>query len=1326
MKAVLGLVLMSVLVVVVVVVVLVLVLVLVPVSVLLVSPGWSDASIADGGGDKESGGGPMCRISSMGLPFLVWVTGSMSPGGGSSIVGGRSGCGAEEAEGGGGGGVGVPWAVALASSCPSGFSSSLFDSGLESSTRTGSMPFPARLAKAACLPAEGVVKRAACWQHAGNGGNAEGLRREARARTACDAAGSVQRPLVRKRCGYRKFDADAKTTDPPLIERSSSIKSYTTSHATYPKLRVFYRRHQHADNLPTSPAPVPLLVFIHGLGGSVAQFNPLLTSLTPIASCLAVDLPGCGVSEFEPRNWDAYSANAIVELLETVIEDHRDVAAGQGVVLIGHSMGSSLAALLANPRDPKTRLHKHVLGLVAICPTAGQFTQDRVRILRAALCIPGFIFDLWRAWDRRGGLESPSVRRFVGSDADAESKRLQHMYNCQSKTPVWRRMAWGAVPTYSKGVPSNGIAALDVWAGLDIPVFLVGGADDQVVPPGEVDKIASVLTDKKPESPPTTNGNGVGQITVRAPATNGTAGIPDLPLHPKKVVVSTKLPSPAGHGLLYAPPTVPILAGLISDFLSSHITGRLSLGWQLQYLCRDGKWDVKNLEKWRNVAPVSAPIGGVFRAIKTLREVDEEHCPRVFVQKWGGIIKDVIDISHDNPVYDPRGLEQGGIHYHKYGTLSKVPPNDAEIEGFIDLVDKIRADQKEQAKAKGWDEGYVVGVHCHYGFNRTGFLIACYLVERCGLTAKEAIEEFAKARPNGIRHEHFRDRLYVRYSGSPRSERSPLLADRPRNSEDSTRRAEEEDAALHGTALPPSSSGRTTGLREVVLFAWALLATAGVIVLAVVLQHRNSTSTSPSHPLPPITPGDPAAGGPWSTTTKKPKRNLIFMVSDGMGPASLSLTRSFRQFTASLPIDDVLTLDAHFWGTSRTRSSNSLVTDSAAGATAFSCGRKSYNGAISTVPGFRPCGTMDEIALQEVGEGPLGRSVDLILGGGRCHFLANGTQGSCRADDVDVVGIAKEKHGWEYKNDRAGFDELRLGRNVSLPMLGLFASGDVPFEIDRRNMADVYPSLSEMATTALTALEEATKDSDQGFFLMIEGSRIDHAGHINDPAAQVREVLEYDKAFKIVVDFLKKSDTEGVLVATSDHETGGLSTAWQAPNELPVYNWYPTVLAKANASAEYCSFLLRDHIATAPQESKRSLIGWINEALVTRRLGITDALEAELTDLATNPELATVIFSRMVSERAHIGWSTHGHSAVDVNIYSSGGAAAEKIRGNVENTDVGKFLSEYLDVDVEEITKELEEKLKGRPAIGHAEAQREGEDVAETGGHPVEWLKQLA
>ncbi|PTB81671.1 hypothetical protein M440DRAFT_698, partial [Trichoderma longibrachiatum ATCC 18648] len=77
------------------------------------------------------------------------------------------------------------------------------------------------------------------------------------------------------------------------------------------------------------------------------------------------------------------------------------------------------------------------------------------------------------------------------------------------------------------------------------------------------------------------------------------------------------------------------------------------------------------------------------------------------------------------------------------------------------------------------------------------------------------------------------------------------------------------------------------------------------------------------------------------------------------------------------------------------------------------------------------------------------------------------------------------------------------------------------------------------------------------------------------------------------------------------------------------------------------------------------------------------------------------IFSAMISLRAHVGWSTHGHTAVDVNIYSSGGPGTQALRGNVENTDVGKFLRRYLDVGdvVEDITKELREKTE-KPGEG--------------------------
>ncbi|RYP74720.1 hypothetical protein DL769_003979 [Monosporascus sp. CRB-8-3] len=538
---------------------------------------------------------------------------------------------------------------------------------------------------------------------------------------------------------------------------------------------------------------------------------------------------------------------------------------------------------------------------------------------------------------------------------------------------------------------------------------------------------------------------------------------------------------------------------------------------------------------------------------------------------------------------------------------------------------------------------------------------------------------------------------------------TPLLADDRRRSTDSD---DSEDDILRGRSLA-TRTGRSLYLRirEVLLFIWALLATAGVLILAVWVSHKHQTSF------------DKPDG----------KRNLIFMVSDGMGPASLSLTRSFRQYTEGLEYGDTLTLDKRFWGSSRTRSSSSLITDSAAGATAFSCAKKSYNGAISTLPDSSPCGTVleaakragfmtglvvttditdatpacfsshvdmrtqnDEIALQQVGQGPLDRVVDLMFGGGRCRFFPNSTSGGCRNDDINVVDIAKNDYGWNYIDDRASFDEFWLGkRDVPLPMLGLFADTDIPFELDRRQMNEVYPSLSEMTKTALRALEKATEDSDKGFFLMVEGSRIDHAGHGNDPSAQVREVLEYDKAMKAVLDFLEESKVGGVMVATSDHETGGLSVAKQLGIEYPEYIWYPGVLANVSWSSEYLARRLQKHV-TQHQHSDNGdvdeLKRWIDEELVGPGLGISDATEEELTTLASYPALAQPAFAKMISDRAGVGWSTHGHSAVDVNIYSSGGPGTDSIRGNVENTDVGRFLHEYLDVDIEAVTRELKEK----------------------------------
>lgn len=157
----------------------------------------------------------------------------------------------------------------------------------------------------------------------------------------------------------------------------------------------------------------------------------------------------------------------------------------------------------------------------------------------------------------------------------------------------------------------------------------------------------------------------------------------------------------------------------------------------------------------------------------------------------------------------------------------------------------------------------------------------------------------------------------------------------------------------------------------------------------------------------------------------------------------------------------------------------------------------------------------NKIAEQQIGYNPLGRTVDLMFGGGACQFLSNKTEGGCRADDRDLFAEAQEKFGWHVKNSREEFDAIQA--DDPLPLMSLFAPSvsfrlayvcrycaketdvfyfccqHMSYEIDRDPVHQ--PSLSEMTRKALDILEKHSRDNDKGFFLMIEGSRIDMAAH---------------------------------------------------------------------------------------------------------------------------------------------------------------------------------------------------------------------------------------
>lgn len=477
-------------------------------------------------------------------------------------------------------------------------------------------------------------------------------------------------------------------------------------------------------------------MFTHGLGGSASQYNRLLTSLINLAPCLAIDLPGCGRSEFSPTNSKAYTTQSLAELVATVVKRYRDVDDNQEVVLIGHSLGCSINALLGSSTSPLSHLlGEHVISMIAICPRGDSLTSHEIANIKRLTWLPSPLFDLLRLVDRRGGTSSRSVIRVVGEGADEETRKLQIKFNLQSESATFLRIV--AASLGPEGMPGK-----PIWSGIKVPLFLVGGDSDSITPAKEVDKIAAWLT-KSPqmvgkkqsgmqEFPPLPATTGVTVAAQKAiysdttqpypPRTNSGTVIHDEQIWTKHAFAlkATKFPPPAAHGLLYTSDTVRILSGMIENFLAHHVDQRLGASWQLQHLTTSGKWDVKNLKKWQAVEACSVPIGGIFRAMKTMREVDEEHSPKEFVKHFSAkVIPDgvavVLDISHETPVYHPKGLEEAGVTYMKFPTVSKEKPKPEEVDEFIRIIDRLRAEGKLNAQTDVDFEGEsrpTIGVHC--------------------------------------------------------------------------------------------------------------------------------------------------------------------------------------------------------------------------------------------------------------------------------------------------------------------------------------------------------------------------------------------------------------------------------------------------------------------------------------------------------------------------------------------------------------------------------------------------------------------------------------
>lgn len=367
--------------------------------------------------------------------------------------------------------------------------------------------------------------------------------------------------------------------------------------------------------------------------------------------------------------------------------------------------------------------------------------------------------------------------------------------------------------------------------------------------------------------------------------------------------------------------------------------------------------------------------------------------------------------------------------------------------------------------------------------------------------------------------------------------------------------------------------------------AWCALVLLAGGALATLPLHARATERPEGH--------SKAPEGPRA-------KNAILFIGDGMGVTTVTAARIF-----AAGVDGSLTLDTlPYTAFSRTYSSDHLTADSAATMSAMVTGVKTNNGVLSLTAsaergdfqrdgdGPHPRTLIEdalaagkrvgivtttrvthatpaacyahhserdretEIALQalpgDASYNPaLGRGLDLLMGGGRRYFVPRGEMDEegdrgARRDGRDLRAEFQAA-GYHYVWNREGFEALGAD---DLPVLALFDAGHMDYEVDRAEDVGGQPTLAEMAVRAV----ELLSGSEKGFFLVVEGGRIDHAHHRAQAYRALVETVEFDRAIGAVLERVDPSDTLVVVTADHSHVFGIAGYPLRPRGELP---WEP-------------------------------------------------------------------------------------------------------------------------------------------------------------------------
>jgi len=467
-------------------------------------------------------------------------------------------------------------------------------------------------------------------------------------------------------------------------------------------------------------------------------------------------------------------------------------------------------------------------------------------------------------------------------------------------------------------------------------------------------------------------------------------------------------------------------------------------------------------------------------------------------------------------------------------------------------------------------------------------------------------------------------------------------------------------------------------------------------------------------------------------------RNVILFVGDGFGASQMTLGIQYAQLIEKRELNIESLMHDGNTGYALPLPFESIVTDSAAAATHFSTGQAVLPETLSLNPDGYPIETIVEWAhKRNLGTGLVSNmrithptpaafavhqgsryvseqklmddllregDVDVFLGGGARAMIPAGM----RVSEVlpGIPAALDEESNREDESNR--IEELAaLGYTIvsdspslhaaaihATKLLGIFAAAHLPYVIDRRQMnLSSVPRLAEMTSAALDVLSRR----DEGFFLLVEGGRIDYAGHANDPGTMLHEILDFDEAVGKGLEF-QRSHPDTLVLVTGDHGTGGFSFTYANFGPIEKHTFesgvtyqpshvYPTkvpleILFRQDASYSY----ILQQSGTYPEKLVELVLEHTGleismdearEALVRDDEGL--AWMKDYRPFYNYPEdNASALLGRALSRQTYVVWSSGGHTSDLVPTYGRG-PGAEKLRGVYPNTHIYTVMREALE-----------------------------------------------